>query len=163
MWRDAQTGNDGYTGKNENEKNHNRRCRQPPFTTITTNNNMWMCVRESGKDIQKCAPYTIWVYRVKGRVNKGRVQCARAWIGPESWIIHYYYFICLFPGDRPRPWVIRNWLFGLRCVWKEAADRVYILCAFVYNIMCSVQDPGNTLNPPYARVHEQLYINTLPI
>lgn len=40
MWRDAQTGNDGYTGKNENEKNHNRRCRQPPFTTITTNNNM---------------------------------------------------------------------------------------------------------------------------
>lgn len=120
-----------------------------------------MCDRESAKDIQKCEPYTIWVYRVQGRVNKGRVQCARAWIGPESWIIHYYYFICLFPGDRPRPWVTRNWLFGLRCVWKEAADRVYILCAFLYNIMCSVQDPANTPNPPYARVHEQLYINTL--
>jgi len=33
---------------------------------------------ENAKDIQKCAPYTIWVYRVQRRVNKGRVQCARA-------------------------------------------------------------------------------------
>jgi len=127
----AETINNGDAGKNEKEKNHNCHSCRSPFTTKTlTIKCVCMCIKKRFRGV-----HNIGTSCACRRVNKVRVQCARVWIGPESRIIHYYYyFICLFPGDRPRPWVTRNWLFGLRCVWKEAADRIYILGAFVYTL-----------------------------
>lgn len=111
------------------------------------------------------------IFRSVRRTQYGYIACKEGWIKDVCSVharelarkVELYIIIILYVYFREigPTWVTRNWLFGLRCVWKEAADRVYILCAFVYNIMCRVQDLANTPNPPYARVHEQLYINTL--
>lgn len=91
------------------------------------NNNVCVCVQRLFRAI---GTYTIKVRRVREGWIK---DVCHVHSSELAWKVELY-IIWLFPGDWPYTWVIYNWLFGLRCVWKEAADRVYILGAFVYTV-----------------------------